>query len=163
MSSIAPTSPNLRFGPFELDVVAGELRNAGILIKLHPQPFHVLLLLANRAGTVVTREDIKRDLWSDSTFVDFEHGINFAINQIRGALADSADRPRYIETLPRRGYRFFPQVKQEVSAPEDSIVRVTPPPVEIVSVSSTRSRPMRIAAITAGALFFLLAAFLLYR
>jgi DNA-binding winged helix-turn-helix (wHTH) protein len=163
MSSIAPTSPNPRFGPFELDVVAGELRKAGILIRIQPQPFHVLLLLVNRAGTVVTREDIKRDLWSDSTFVDFEHGINFAINQIRAALADSADSPRYIETLPRRGYRFIAQVEEEVSASEDSIVRVIPTPVEIVSTSSTRPRLMRTAAITAGALLVLLVVLLLYR
>src|SRR5271163_4589478 len=123
MSSIAPTSPNFRFGPFEVDVLAGELRKAGILIKLQPQPFHVLLLLVNRAGMVVTREDIKRDLWSDSTFVDFEHGINFAINQIRAALADSADNPRYIQTLPRRGYRFIAQVEHELSVAQDSVVR----------------------------------------
>src|SRR4029077_11447556 len=81
--------------------------------KLQPQPFQVLLLLAGRAGTVVTREEIQRNLWRDSTFVDFEHGINFAINQIRGALADSADRPRYIETLPRRGYRFIAVVTHD--------------------------------------------------
>jgi DNA-binding winged helix-turn-helix (wHTH) protein/Tol biopolymer transport system component len=163
MSFIAPTSPNLRFGPFELDVVAGELRKAGILIKLQPQPFHVLLLLANRAGTVVTREDIKRNLWSDSTFVDFEHGINFAINQIRAALADSAESPRYIETLPRRGYRFIAQVEHELSGAEDSIVRVVPTPVEIVSVPPARTRLMRTAAITASALLVLLAALFLYR
>jgi DNA-binding winged helix-turn-helix (wHTH) protein/Tol biopolymer transport system component len=162
MPFIAPTSPNLRFGPFELDVVAGELRKAGILIKLQPQPFRVLQLLVNRAGTVVTREDIKRDLWSDSTFVDFEHGINFAINQIRAALADNADSPRYIETLPRRGYRFIAQVEHELSGPEDSIIRVVPTPVEIVSASSTRPRPMLTAAITASTLFVLLAALLLY-
>jgi eukaryotic-like serine/threonine-protein kinase len=110
MSFPAPTSPNLRFGPFELDAAAGELRKAGILIKLQPQPFHVLLLLAEHAGTVVTREEIQQSLWSDTTFVDFEHGINLSINQIRGALADSADNPRYIETLPRRGYRFIAPV-----------------------------------------------------
>lgn len=162
MSSIAPTSPNPRFGPFELDVVAGELRKAGILIKLQPQPFRVLLLLVNRAGTVVTREDIKRDLWSDSTFVDFEHGINFVINQIRAALADNADSPRYIETLPRRGYRFIAQVEHELSGPEDSIMRVVPTPVQIVSTSSTRLQLMRTAAITASTLFVLLAALLLY-
>jgi DNA-binding winged helix-turn-helix (wHTH) protein/Tol biopolymer transport system component len=110
MSFLAPISPKLRFGQFELDAAAGQLRKAGILIKLQPQPFHVLLLLAERAGTVVTREEIQQSLWSDSTFVDFEHGINFSINQIRGALADSADTPRYIETLPRRGYRFIAPV-----------------------------------------------------
>ncbi len=111
MPTNPPISPSICFGPFELDVAAGELRKAGILIKLQPQPFRVLLLLAERAGTVVTREEIQQHLWSESTFVDFEHGINFSINQIRGALADNAEKPRYIETLPRRGYRFIAAVR----------------------------------------------------
>ncbi len=107
----SPTPPGICFGPFELDAAAGELRKAGTLIKLQPQPFRVLQLLAERAGTVVTREEIQQHLWSESTFVDFEHGINFSINQIRGALADDAEKPRYIETLPRRGYRFIAAVR----------------------------------------------------
>jgi len=115
MSFPDPTSPKLRFGPFELDVAAGELLKAGIHIKLQPQPFQVLLLLAERAGTVVSREEIRRCLWSDSTFVDFEHGINFSISQIRGALADNAEKPRYIETLPRRGYRCIANVTRNGS------------------------------------------------
>ncbi len=110
MPSLFPRSPYISFGPFELDVAAGELRKAGILVKLQPQPFQVLLLLAEHAGALVTREEIQRCLWSESTFVDFEHGINFSINQIRGALADSAEKPRYVETLPRRGYRFIAPV-----------------------------------------------------
>jgi len=120
-----PISPGICFGPFELDVAAGELRKSGILIKLQPQPFRVLLLLAERAGTVVTREEIQQCLWSESTFVDFEHGINFSINQIRGALADDAEKPRYIETLPRRGYRFIATVEclQESVKPEPSVER----------------------------------------
>ena len=100
----------IRFGPFELDATAGELRKNGILLKLQPQPVKVLLLLSQRAGQVVTREEIQQCLWNDSTFVDFERGINFSINQIRGALADEAEKPRYIETLPRRGYRFIATV-----------------------------------------------------
>ena len=104
---ISPNPPSLCFGAFKLYPVSGELRKAGALIKLQPQPFRLLLLLVERAGTVVTREEIRRCLWSDSTFVDFEHGINFSINQIRAALADNAEEPRYIETLPRRGYRFI--------------------------------------------------------
>jgi eukaryotic-like serine/threonine-protein kinase len=108
--SLPSNSRGIRFGPFELDPAAGELRKTGILIKLQPQPFQVLWLLAERAGILVTREEIQRHLWSESTFVDFEHGINFSINQIRGALADNAEKPRYIETLPRRGYRFIATV-----------------------------------------------------
>jgi DNA-binding winged helix-turn-helix (wHTH) protein/Tol biopolymer transport system component len=108
----------IRFGSFELDAVAAELRKNGTLIKLQPQPLKVLFLLIQHAGQVVTREEIQQCLWSDSTFVDFERGINFSINQIRGALADNADKPRYIETLPRRGYRFIAELKQEGSAKE---------------------------------------------
>jgi TolB-like protein/DNA-binding winged helix-turn-helix (wHTH) protein/Tfp pilus assembly protein PilF len=111
MAIPSPIPPGICFGPFELNAAAGELRKAGILIKLQPQPLRVLLLLAERAGTVVTREEIQRCLWSESTFVDFEHGINFSINQIRGALADDAEKPKYIETLPRRGYRFIANVE----------------------------------------------------
>ena len=111
MSFPGPTHADLRFGPFELDAAAGELRKAGTLIKLQPQPFRLLQILAERAGTVVTREEIQQSLWSEATFVDFEHGINFSIKKIRGALADDAEKPRYIETLPRRGYRFIADVQ----------------------------------------------------
>lgn len=144
MSFPSPTSPSLRFGPFELNAAAGELRKDGILIKLQPQPLRVLLLLAERAGTVVTREEIQRCLWSEATFVDFEHGINFSINQIRGALADNAERPRYIETLPRRGYRFIATVErlQESAKPK--------PRVEAAGARTWRS------ALVAGLLAILL-------
>src|ERR1700730_15163239 len=98
---------------------------AGALVRLQPQPFRVLLLLVERAGQLVTREEIQRCLWKDSTFVDFEHGINFSINQIRVALEDDAEKPHYVETLPRRGYRFIEAVEQSptpkpttTSAPE---------------------------------------------
>src|SRR5271169_6578610 len=111
MPSLSPTSPRLRFGSFLLDPSSGQLRKNDILIKLSPQPFRLLLLLAERAGTVVTREEIRNFLWADSTFVDFEHSINFSVTQIRAALADDAEKPRYIETLPRRGYRFIAPVE----------------------------------------------------
>ena len=116
MASPAPPSMRIRFDAFELDATSGELRKNGILLRLQPQPFRVLLLLIERAGQVVTREEIQRCLWTDSTFVDFEHGINFSINQIRGALVDSAENPRYVETIPRRGYRFIGTVEQPPSA-----------------------------------------------
>src|SRR5258708_8184111 len=106
-----PNSPNVCFGPFVLAPAAGELRKSGTLTNLQPQPLRLLLLLAERAGTVVAREEIQRCLWTDSTFVDFEHGINFSVNQIRTALADDAEKPRFIETLPRRGYRFIATVQ----------------------------------------------------
>lgn len=147
------SSHNLRFGPFELDSAAGQLRKGGTLVKLQPQPFNVLLLLARRSGTVVTREEIQRSLWSDSTFVDFEHGINFAINQIRAALADSAERPRYIETLPRRGYRFIAPVESPSAgsgsperAAESRDVSATPP-LEPVAIQApqTEAPPTQIS------------------
>ncbi len=116
MAASHPPSPIVSFGPFELDAAAAELRKNGTLIRLQPQPLKVLLLLIQHAGQVVTREKIQRCLWSDSTFVDFERGINFSINQIRGALADNADRPRYVETLPRRGYRFIATMTSELRA-----------------------------------------------
>jgi eukaryotic-like serine/threonine-protein kinase len=112
MSSPAPVPTKIRFDAFELDPASGELRKSGILLKLQPQPLRVLLLLIERAGQVVTREEIQRYLWTDSTFVDFEHGINFSINSIRRALVDTAEKPRYIETLPKRGYRFIGVVEQ---------------------------------------------------
>jgi TolB-like protein/DNA-binding winged helix-turn-helix (wHTH) protein/Tfp pilus assembly protein PilF len=137
-----PISHGICFGPFELDATAGELRKAGILVKLQPQPLRVLLLLTEHAGTVVTREEIQRCLWSESTFVDFEHGINFSINQIRGALADDAEKPRYIETLPRRGYRFIANVEslKESAKPESSAGAPRIPPwrsVLVVGLLST--------------------------
>jgi TolB-like protein/DNA-binding winged helix-turn-helix (wHTH) protein len=115
---VPPATPaKFRFGSFELDPVTGELRKSGILLKLQPQPFSVLELLVKRSGQLVTREEIQHHLWRDSTFVDFEHGINFSINQIRAVLADNAEKPRYVETLPRRGYRFIATVEPEVNGP----------------------------------------------
>jgi TolB-like protein/DNA-binding winged helix-turn-helix (wHTH) protein/Flp pilus assembly protein TadD len=117
MASPAPVPNKIRFDTFEMDATSGELRKSGILLKLQPQPFRVLLLLIERAGQVVTREEIQRCLWTDSTFVDFEHGINFSVNQIRGALTDSAENPRYVETIPRRGYRFIGTVARKNGEP----------------------------------------------
>jgi TolB-like protein len=110
MASPAQPSPVIRFGTFELDAANGELRKAGVSRKMHPQPLRVLRLLAERPGEIVTRDEIRRCLWGDNTFVDFERGINFCVNQIRAALRDDAEKPRYIETLPRRGYRFIAAV-----------------------------------------------------
>ncbi len=93
----------LRFGPFELDLRTSELRRAGLLIKLQQQPARVLGLLAQRGGELVLREDIRREVWGADTFVDFDQGLNFCIRQVRAALRDQAARPRYVETLPRRG------------------------------------------------------------
>ena len=96
-----------RFGAFELNPRTGELRREGTLVKLQPQPFRVLALLVERAGDLVTRDELKKALWGDDTYVDFERGLNFCINQVRAALGDAADSPHFIQTLPRRGYRFI--------------------------------------------------------
>ncbi|MGB4785288.1 MAG: winged helix-turn-helix domain-containing protein, partial [Candidatus Acidiferrum sp.] len=100
----------LRFGVFEVDLRAGEVRKQGVRIKLQEQPFQVLTQLLKRPGEVVTREELRAQLWPSDTFVDFDNGLNTSINKLREALGDSADSPRFIETLPRRGYRFIAPV-----------------------------------------------------
>ena len=101
-----------RFGTFEADALTGELRKQGIRVKLNAQPFQVLFMLLERPGEVLTREEISRELWPDGTFVDFEHGVNSAVNRIREALGDTASNPRFVETLARRGYRFVAPVER---------------------------------------------------
>jgi DNA-binding winged helix-turn-helix (wHTH) protein len=101
-----------RFGAFEADAATGELRRQGLRVKLNAQPFQVLLMLLERPGELVTRDEIARRLWPDGTFVDSDHGVNSAINRIREALGDTAGNPRFIETLARRGYRFVVPVEQ---------------------------------------------------
>lgn len=107
-----PHAGLLRFGPFELDVRTEELRRAGVAVKLQPQPVRVLALLASHPGRLVTREELHRAVWDQATYVDFEQGLNFCISRIRAALRDQADTPRFIETLPRRGYRFIGTVER---------------------------------------------------
>jgi cholera toxin transcriptional activator len=107
-----------RFGVFELDAQTGELRRQGVRVKINAQPVQVLLLLLERPGQLLTREEISRELWPDGTFVDYEHGVNSAVNRIREALSDPAATPRFIETLARRGYRFIAPV--EAIAPEST-------------------------------------------
>jgi len=97
----------VRFGIFDVDLRTGELRKGGAKIKLHGQPFNVLAIPLERPGQVVTREELQQTLWAGDTFVDFEQGLNKAINRVREALGDDANNPRFVETLPRRGYRFI--------------------------------------------------------
>jgi len=101
----------LRFGVFELDLRAGELRKHGLRIRLQEQPFQLLAMLLEHPGEVVTREELQKKLWPADTFVDFDHGLNKAISKIREALSDSAEGPRFVETVARRGYRFLAEVK----------------------------------------------------
>ena len=107
----------LRFGVFELDLRAGELHKHGLRVRLQEQPLQVLAMLLEHAGEVVTREELQKKLWSAETFVDFDHGLNKAINKIRDALGDSAESPRFVETVSRRGYRFLGEVKAADVAP----------------------------------------------
>ena len=101
----------LRFGVFELDLREGQLRKHGLRVRLQEQPFQVLAILLERPGEVITREELQKKLWPADTFVDFDHGLNKAINKIRDALSDSAESPRFVETVARRGYRFLAEVK----------------------------------------------------
>src|SRR5450755_4929931 len=105
-----------RFGVFELDLSAGELRKNGVKLRLQGQPFQVLALLLDRAGEVVTREELQQKLWPSDTFVDFDHSLNTAVNKIRESLGDSASSPRFVETLARRGYRFIAPVDNIAAA-----------------------------------------------
>src|SRR2546426_6752352 len=114
--SLSSSQRILRFGTFEVNPRSGELRKGGVRIKLHGQPFEVLAMLLERRGQMVTREELRLRLWPTDTFVNFDHGVNTAINKLREALGDSADNPRFVETLPRRGYRFVGTV-DSVSAP----------------------------------------------
>ena len=107
---------SVRFGAFEVDLRSGELHKHGRRIKLQDQPFQVLALLLERSGEIVTREELRQKLWPADTFVDFDVGLNTAIKRLRDALADSAESPRYVETLPRRGYRFIASVEEAIPA-----------------------------------------------
>lgn len=119
-----------RFGVFEADESTGELRRQGVRIKINSQPFQVLLMLLERPGEVLSRDEISRALWPDGTFVDYEHGVNSAMNRIREALGDVASSPRYVETLARRGYRFVAPVQ-----------KIQPEPVADPDLSSREDLP----------------------
>src|ERR1700692_2504852 len=106
----------LRFGVFEVDLAAGELRKNGARIRLQEQPFEVLTALLQNAGQVVTRDELREKIWPADTFVDFDHSLNTAVNKIRESLGDSASSPRLVETLARRGYRFIAPVDSVAAA-----------------------------------------------
>ncbi len=139
----------IRFGIFEVDLQAGELRKQGYKVKLQEQPFQVLVMLFERPGEVVTREELQKKLWPADTFVDFERGLNRAINKLREALGDDADSPRFIETLPRRGYRFVAPVetagaREGETAGRNRLTLVPPDfPHEVENTVSTAAAPRR--------------------
>jgi len=117
----------LRFGVFELNLDLEELRKNGTVLRLPPQPFKLLAMLASRSGQVVTRDEIQQQLWGSDTFIDFEQGVNKCIKQIRTALGDNAENPLYVETIPRRGYRFLAPVRTKI---------VPAPPPQVKEASS---------------------------
>src|ERR1700690_117154 len=127
MDKVTHTGKTVHFGPYDVDLVGQELRKGGIRIRLQPKPFQILVILLEHAGRTVSRDDLKKSLWAPDPFVDFDHGLNAAINKIREALNDSASNPRFIETLPN-GYRFIaatfnghlpPIVETSIPPPEE--------------------------------------------
>jgi len=128
-----PSNAVVRFGTFELHEQAGELLKDGIRVRLQEQPLQILQILLEHPGKVVTREDLKKRIWPSDTFVDFDHGINNAIKRLREALADTAETPRYIETLPRRGYRFIAGIDVPVQAAPGRIQSLAVLPLENLS------------------------------
>ncbi len=112
MMPSTPSARVVRFGIFEADLTSGELRKNGSRLRLQEQPFQLLTFLLERPGQVVTREELRQKLWSNDTFVDFDHSLNTAVNKLREALGDSASSPRFVETVARRGYRFLGQVEK---------------------------------------------------
>ena len=147
MLAAAPVSRVLRFDGFELDVRAGELRKAGVKVRLQGQPIQVLATLLNRAGELVTREELRDQVWPAETFVDFDHSLHNSIARLREALGDSAGTPRYIETLPRRGYRFIGAVERvgsEEPAPSGPTEQFKEAPV----VAVRNSPPPMLSAVT---------------
>jgi len=138
-----PNNRPVRFGVFELDLSAGELRKNGAKLRLQGQPFQVLALLLERAGEVVTREELQQKLWPSDTFVDFDHSLNTAINKVREALGDSASSPRYVETLARRGYRFIAPVRTEETPqpPEPAPAPIPTPTTKIEAAPPIQLHP----------------------
>jgi DNA-binding winged helix-turn-helix (wHTH) protein len=145
----------IRFGAFEVDLALGELRKHGLRIKLQDQPFQLLSMLLDRPGEIVTRDELRSRLWEAGTFVDFDRGLNKAINRLREALGDSAEQPRFIETLPKRGYRFIAMIEaSEAASPR--IAPVPGPPPHPVATSVRQST--RISWIALGAALGILSA-----
>jgi TolB-like protein/DNA-binding winged helix-turn-helix (wHTH) protein len=140
----------LHFGEFQLDLKNQELRRGGQAVKLPPQPIGVLALLAGRAGELVRREDLERHIWGDDTVVDFRQGLNSCILQLREALGDSARAPQFIETVPRRGYKFIAPVRRELAAREQGMAGSAP--------ALPQGRSLRLPAVAAVAAVVLLTA-----
>jgi TolB-like protein/DNA-binding winged helix-turn-helix (wHTH) protein/Tfp pilus assembly protein PilF len=136
---VSAAAQHHRFGVFELDAASGELRKSGVLIRLAPQPFKLLLLLTSRPGELVSRDEIREAIWGKQTCVDFDQGLNVCMRQIRAALSDDAATPRYVETLPRRGYRFVAQVQAVGQALAPAVGPAVEPAGEVEALPAPRS------------------------
>src|ERR1017187_5374807 len=134
----------IRFGVFEADLRAGELRKCGIRIKLQSQPFKLLAILLSHPGEIVTRDELQQQIWGSETVVNFDHSLGTAVNKVREALSDSAENPHYIETLAKRGYRFIAPVQLLEGASHDSSVNSTAVVSQEVLSSSPLDAPARI-------------------
>ena len=152
MSNVDPTEPIIRFGAYDVDLRSGEVRKAGIRIKLQPKPFQVLSILLANPGTAITREELQHRLWAPDTFVDFDHGLNTAVSKIRDALNDPADNPRFIETLPN-GYRFIAPVSAPIETPTSQ--RPESEPKAKPQAERKRSSRLRLALGAASAIILI--------
>jgi len=160
---LTPPSQKVRFEQYELNLQTGDLRKHELRVRLQRQPARLLVLLVSRQGNVVSRDELRKELWPDDTFVDFDHGLNNAINRLREILCDSASEPRFIETIPKLGYRFIASVEQ-VDSPQSALF-TTPPPKQTgtndaigtaVSAFPSRLRPFAIGSALIMTLFLLL-------
>src|SRR5215213_9866642 len=144
MTTTDPTPGWYRFGHFDVDERRGEIRKRGIRLRLRGRPFDILLILLERPGDLISRDELRSRLWTSDTFVDFDHGVNTAVNRLGELLGDTADNPRFIETVPRKGYRFIAQVDvlpmreplPGVVAPAPAAVPVEPAPAPVLTPPS---------------------------
>ena len=157
MGETKRASDVVQFGTFRVDFRTGELRRQGVQIKLQDKPLQLLAVLVQHPGELVTRDELRRTLWGDQTFVDFERSLNIAITKLRAALGDSADNPRFVETLPRRGYRFIAPLTVgteqqtipassgtgEIQAPSPQAKPEAPPAMSEAGPGATEQRPVR--------------------
>src|SRR5512133_1179256 len=143
----------VRFAAFELDLTSGELRRSGIRLPVQGRPLQVLAVLLRTPGQLVTSEQLRTELWPADTFVDFDHGVRNAVARLRAVLGDTADRPRFVETVPRRGYRFIGALS-EVAVPPAPFVQL-PPPMQVEPPSEPRRHTWRIALLACASLVVL--------
>src|SRR6202051_4030268 len=126
MTGVPANVTRYRFGPYELDPEEGTLARNGIRVKLQDLPYRLLLMLVERPGEIITRDEVRQRLWPENTFVEFDNSLGVAIRKVRESLGDTADSPRYVETIPRRGYRFLAPVRTELASTVEPIEAVPP-------------------------------------